>query len=196
MYGVNRVSLDSMLTLRSCHLFLISALKQYSLVHETHLNGVRLADQHNEFGTQVCLCFPGAFDCRLHLACSVSHAGRNIQSLAYWSGMEPQETTFTWGRFHGNAPQGGLGDKSEDTRAPTPTRFYSRKKTAFHAKYTGDGVFLACGGGAETYPGLFFHADAHPLTFSAKIVHLSHSSPLAHKRPAKAGQKPERENTQ
>lgn len=56
MYGVNRVSLDSMLTLRSCHLFLISALfKQYSLVHETHLNGVRLADQPNEFGTQVCL---------------------------------------------------------------------------------------------------------------------------------------------
>lgn len=39
---VNWVSLDSILTLRSCHLFLISALfKQYSLAHETHLNGVR-----------------------------------------------------------------------------------------------------------------------------------------------------------
>ncbi len=56
--------------------------------------------------------------------------------------------------------------------------------------------FLVCGGGTETYPGMFFHADAHPLTFSAKIVHLRHFSPLAHKRPAKAGQKPGRENTQ
>lgn len=64
--------------------------------------------------------------------------------------------------------------EAPETRArilgPPPPPFYSTKRMAFHAIYTGDGVFLACG--------LFFHADAHPLTFSAKIVHLRHSSPL------------------
>lgn len=64
-------------------------------------------------------------------------------------------------------------------REPPPQLdFIQGKRQDFHATNTGDSVFRACGGGAKTYSGLFFHADAHPLTFSAKIVHLRHSSPV------------------
>ncbi len=66
--------------------------------------------------------FPGAFDCRLHLACSVSHAGRNTQSLAYWSGMEPQGTTFRRRIYLGPFPQQRTPGRSrrQERRYPSP----------------------------------------------------------------------------
>lgn len=76
---------------------------------------------------------------------------------------------------------------------PPPFDFIQGKDRISCNIYRGDGVFLACEGGTETYPGLFFHADAHPLTFSAKIVHLRHSSPLHSHRSAL--QRPGREKT-
>lgn len=78
-------------------------------------------------------------------------------------------------------------------RMPEPPNFIQRKRLNFMQYIQRRWCFLACGGGTETYPGLFFHADAHPLTFSATIVHLRHSSPLhSHKS---ALQRPGREKT-
>lgn len=112
--------------------------------------------------------------------------------------MEPEETTFRRLIYLGPFPRQHTPGRSRRQErgypSPHPPFDFIQGKDRISCNiYRGDGVFLACEGGTETYPELFFHADAHPLTFSAKIVHLRHSSPLHSHRSAL--QRPGREKT-
>lgn len=134
--------------------------------------------------------FPGAFDCRLHLACFVPHAGRNTKSLAYWSGMEPQETTFRRLIYLGPFPQ-----QRTPGRSWRQERGCSSTHPKFHAIYTEEMAFSSMWRRNGDILWIVFPC----WCTSTNLFSDDSSSPslvstaLAQKRPAKAGQ---RENTQ
>lgn len=165
------------------------------------INGVRLADQPNEFGTQVCLWASlGAFDCRLHLACSVSHAGRNTQSLAYWSGMEPQETIFRRLIYLGPFPRqhtpGRTRRQERRYPSPHPNSVLFKEKDGISCNIYRKWCFSSMRRSRGDIPWIVFPCWCTSANlFSKDSSSLSLVSTRT-QAPCKGRQKPERENTQ